>query len=96
MNPMIVRSRVDADGVLRVAVPIGSAEADWVKCKSRLNRCRLTTESTQNIWLGSKSQPGNGKVILRVYRKANSKSGISSNVLAGFQRMDRAVSGEKC
>ncbi|MGO8750187.1 MAG: hypothetical protein ACLQNE_29935 [Thermoguttaceae bacterium] len=28
MNPLIVRSRVDADGVLRVAVPIGAAEAD--------------------------------------------------------------------
>ena len=28
MNPMIVRSRVDADGVLRVAVPVGPAEAD--------------------------------------------------------------------
>jgi len=28
MNPRIVRSRVDADGVLRVAVPVGTAEAD--------------------------------------------------------------------
>jgi hypothetical protein len=28
MNTMIVRSRVGADGVLRVAVPVGSAEAD--------------------------------------------------------------------
>ena len=28
MNAMIVRSRVDADGVLRVAVPVGAAEAD--------------------------------------------------------------------
>jgi hypothetical protein len=28
MNRMIVRSRVDADGVLRVTVPVGTAEAD--------------------------------------------------------------------
>lgn len=28
MSPMVVRSRVDADGVLRVAVPVGPAEAD--------------------------------------------------------------------
>ncbi len=28
MNPVIVRSRVDGDGVLRVVVPIGATEAD--------------------------------------------------------------------
>ena len=28
MNPMIVQSRVGGDGVLRVAVPVGTAEAD--------------------------------------------------------------------
>jgi hypothetical protein len=28
MNAMTVRSRIDADGVLRVAVPVGAAEAD--------------------------------------------------------------------
>jgi len=28
MNAMTVRSRVDADGVLRVAVPVGAEEAD--------------------------------------------------------------------
>ena len=28
MNAMIVRSRVDPDGVVRVAVPVGAAEAD--------------------------------------------------------------------
>jgi hypothetical protein len=28
MTSMIVRSRVDADGVLRVVVPVGAAEAD--------------------------------------------------------------------
>jgi hypothetical protein len=28
MNRLIVRSRVDADGVLRVSVPVGPAEAD--------------------------------------------------------------------
>ena len=28
MTTVVVRSRVDADGVLRVAVPIGSAEAE--------------------------------------------------------------------
>lgn len=28
MNRMIIRSRVDSDGVLRVNVPVGAAEAD--------------------------------------------------------------------
>ena len=28
MNRVVVRSKVDADGVLRVAVPVGAAEAD--------------------------------------------------------------------
>ena len=28
MNRVVVRSKVDADGILRVAVPVGAAEAD--------------------------------------------------------------------
>jgi len=28
MNRMIVRSRIDTDGVLRVAVPVGRSDAD--------------------------------------------------------------------
>jgi hypothetical protein len=28
MNRIVVRSKVDADGVLRMAVPVGAAEAD--------------------------------------------------------------------
>jgi hypothetical protein len=28
MNRVVVRSKVDADGVLRVAVPVGAAEVD--------------------------------------------------------------------
>lgn len=30
MNRLVVRSRVDADGVLRVVVPVGAAEAERV------------------------------------------------------------------
>jgi hypothetical protein len=86
MNQIRLRSRIDPDGVLRLDVPVGPADAD--------RDVQITIEPVADAALARfKERPARGRGTLSTRRSASWKNGTSfREVSLGHEHVDRATS----
>jgi hypothetical protein len=95
MQRLILKSRIGADGVLRVTVPMGQADADR-EVQLTIEPLSPATKSTKTIWTFCKRRPAPGREISSAQSKGNTKSEIPCDALPpGLQRLDRSPAADK-